>query len=169
MEKDVSLWIALASLCIAIVSATYARSMVIINWRRDRREIEAARRATEAENPSLTLTMQPYDCTGYVWRAVVRVKNQSLHSVKDIEFRILQPVGGWEVATVEITQRPDALEGMISVDVEYVDSSKRNIVIGPKAEGETLFYFMVERNGSYTVKFEIAYVLQHRIEERRVN
>jgi hypothetical protein len=170
MEKDeLALWIALASLFVAIVSACFTGWMAFLNWRRHQREIEAARRAIEAENPSLTLMMQPYDCTGYVWRAVVRVKNQSLHIVKDIEFRILsKPLGGWEVATVEITPKPDALEGMISVDLQYVASSKRSVVIGPKDEGEAFFYFMVERDGSYKRVFEIAYVLQHGIEERRV-
>jgi hypothetical protein len=71
MEKD-----ALA-LFIAVVSACFTGWMAILNWRRDRRETEAARRQTEAEYPSLTLKTEPYDATGYIWKAVVRITTKA--------------------------------------------------------------------------------------------
>jgi hypothetical protein len=152
---------------IALASACLTGWMAILHWRRDQRETEAARREKEAENPSFTFKTGPYDATGYIWKAVVRINNQSRHIVKDIELRVLGDP--WDVATVEIKPRPDPHgHGLILVDREPVASSKRNVVIDPKAEDEACFHLMVDRDGSYTVEFEIAYVIEREIEERVV-
>jgi hypothetical protein len=87
--------------------------------------------------------------------------------VKDIEFRILGD--RWEVATVKIKPRPDPHgHGLLLFDREPVASSKSNVVIDDKAEGEACFHFMVDRIGSYTVVFEIAYVIERQKEQRVV-
>jgi hypothetical protein len=40
-------------------------------------------------NPPRPTDHLSVDATGYIWKAVVRINNQSRHIVKDIEFRIL--------------------------------------------------------------------------------